>query len=475
VVDCPTRNAKEVVDKKIIVDMMCFAWERIARNQRTCVVLISSDGDFAYMLNRLRDQHVHVGVIHGANVAEMLLQSADWRMNWRNDVLDLPHPSRSSESGHGHRATESAADRLLQLQLSGVPVLQRSFSREAATSGDGKFMTLLVALVDAQKKAASKSGEVGVEGGSVDWHRCWATEAQVCDEYYRKDGLMSCDKTERKARYHAARQSSVAAGFVESTLKHGHHVNLRITERGLGPASGQYAPADLVERATATASTASPSALTAVVPSWILGQKVRAKYTAQSNKWKRAVVVSANTTSVSVCFNGYPDMIQLPHDRVRPEFRAEPPPQLASTHTPLRDRVLSEQAEEQAPAEVGHSRVDLMSHLMSHMLEPTNEPALETALEADGSDESPTTPNPMEQPLNTLLPTRMQQDELNVLETRSLLAELDHFWGEKASSSSLIGTPEGVAKEEDWAQDIASGQQYAEDEDYEYLSSEEDL
>ena len=48
------------MDKKIIVDMMWFALERVSRGTPVTVVLISSDGDFAYMLSKLRDLHVHV-------------------------------------------------------------------------------------------------------------------------------------------------------------------------------------------------------------------------------------------------------------------------------------------------------------------------------------------------------------------------------------------------------------------------------
>ena len=54
-VDCPTHNQKESIDKKIIVDVMHFAYARVARKQPVCVVLVTSDGDFSYLLSRLRD------------------------------------------------------------------------------------------------------------------------------------------------------------------------------------------------------------------------------------------------------------------------------------------------------------------------------------------------------------------------------------------------------------------------------------
>ena len=58
-VDCPTADKKEAVDKKIIVDACCFALPRAAKRQACCVVLVSSDGDFAHMLSRLS----HAGVM----------------------------------------------------------------------------------------------------------------------------------------------------------------------------------------------------------------------------------------------------------------------------------------------------------------------------------------------------------------------------------------------------------------------------
>ena len=47
-IDCPARGKKETLDKRMIVDILAFAWERAARRIPTCVVLITSDGDYAY-------------------------------------------------------------------------------------------------------------------------------------------------------------------------------------------------------------------------------------------------------------------------------------------------------------------------------------------------------------------------------------------------------------------------------------------
>lgn len=122
-VDCPTRSAggalsKEAIDKKIIVDVMLFAMTHVARRQKAWVVLLTSDGDYAYMLARLRDLQVGVVVIYDAGcVAPALLHASDVAMAWGSEVLcSLPrHPRLASScahagSWHAARAAESSAE-----------------------------------------------------------------------------------------------------------------------------------------------------------------------------------------------------------------------------------------------------------------------------------------------------------------------------------------------------------------------------
>ena len=52
-VDCPSRNHNETLDKKFIVDVLCFSWERASLGAKACVVLITSDSDYSYGLARL--------------------------------------------------------------------------------------------------------------------------------------------------------------------------------------------------------------------------------------------------------------------------------------------------------------------------------------------------------------------------------------------------------------------------------------
>lgn len=58
-VSTPSRNLKETVDKKLIVDLLTFAWEVRERGGRPLVVLITSDGDYSYALAKLNDRGGH--------------------------------------------------------------------------------------------------------------------------------------------------------------------------------------------------------------------------------------------------------------------------------------------------------------------------------------------------------------------------------------------------------------------------------
>jgi len=86
-IDCPARGHKETVDKRIIVDLMLFAYERVLKGAPVCVVLMSSDGDFTYILSVLRDLGAKVVIIYGANVATRYLETANYSFHWQNDVL----------------------------------------------------------------------------------------------------------------------------------------------------------------------------------------------------------------------------------------------------------------------------------------------------------------------------------------------------------------------------------------------------
>ena len=123
-VDCPARNLKETIDKKIIVDVMHFALTRVARQQPACIVLLTNDGDYAYMLSRLRDLQVRCIVIYTeGHAAAALLTACDLALTWKADVLQL------ESSGEGALAMPPPTPRNLAAHEADV---QRKAERRTA-------------------------------------------------------------------------------------------------------------------------------------------------------------------------------------------------------------------------------------------------------------------------------------------------------------------------------------------------------
>ena len=96
--------AKETLDKQIIVDAMAFACRGVAQRSPTCVVLISGDGDYAYMLQKLRDLRVTTVVIVPRVSARVLASSADVVLSWKYDILG-PTTTAGAE-GRGGRGND---------------------------------------------------------------------------------------------------------------------------------------------------------------------------------------------------------------------------------------------------------------------------------------------------------------------------------------------------------------------------------
>lgn len=93
-VDCPKRQKKETLDKKLIVDMMFYAL--LQKNQTNvctsngcpCVCLVSGDGDFCYALNRLRDIGVDTIVIYPEKITYLpLVSNASFSYSWDKHIL----------------------------------------------------------------------------------------------------------------------------------------------------------------------------------------------------------------------------------------------------------------------------------------------------------------------------------------------------------------------------------------------------
>ena len=90
IVDCPTSDKKEALDKKVLVDVALFA---AATQAPRSVVLAASDGDYAYLLSRCRQLGVHCVSVRGERSAHPALAAAsDAQFSWERDVLLLAAP-----------------------------------------------------------------------------------------------------------------------------------------------------------------------------------------------------------------------------------------------------------------------------------------------------------------------------------------------------------------------------------------------
>ena len=78
-------NVKEVVDKKIIVDIMEFAYDH--RKYGCTVVIISNDADYGYLLSRLQNHGVYVVVVFSENAYE-LTQVGDESLDFGHFIDD---------------------------------------------------------------------------------------------------------------------------------------------------------------------------------------------------------------------------------------------------------------------------------------------------------------------------------------------------------------------------------------------------
>ena len=88
-VHTPARNMSSTLDKKLIVDVLSFAWDSSSKGREPCVVLITSDGDYAYTLSKLRDRGVMNVVMYGPNcvTTDVLVSNANAALTSRGKQL----------------------------------------------------------------------------------------------------------------------------------------------------------------------------------------------------------------------------------------------------------------------------------------------------------------------------------------------------------------------------------------------------
>jgi hypothetical protein len=161
-VDCPRRNGKATTYQKLIVDVLCFAWERAYLGAEATVVLVTSDVDYSYALTRLRDMGVSTVAIFrrcDGEAAEVLTDSANVVISWPLDTLF----ARAPPVGKDDKCSPSVM--------------------HAADTSPSVLTKELALFCGSVSEAQSMNAEEGTSPYSG-----WATEAQAAATYYAKMG-----------------------------------------------------------------------------------------------------------------------------------------------------------------------------------------------------------------------------------------------------------------------------------------------
>lgn len=179
-VDCPSRNRKETLDKKLIVDVLCFAWERASLGAKACVVLITSDGDYSYAVARLRDIGVFTVVMYQPdNVAKVLIDNTDVVMSWEFDVLGGP-PSAEDDDGGSTTTFESTESDTSDDKSGDAPP---GYQNKVVTRPNQNHRTKFALFCKVVLKAQYSNVQ---EGNSV--YSSWASESVMASSFYAKNG-----------------------------------------------------------------------------------------------------------------------------------------------------------------------------------------------------------------------------------------------------------------------------------------------
>lgn len=174
-VDCPSRNRKETLDKKLIVDVLCFAWERASRGAKACVVLITSDGDYSYAIARLRDIGVFTVIIYRPDVvAKVLIDNANVVMSWEFDVLGGPPQAIEDEEN--------------EVSVQSIPHHMLS-SKNQAVVGDNAVNDRNTSVSTSPAEAPFHDTEEGIKD----------IESHGCDAPVKDEEIIVVDNTEEES------------------------------------------------------------------------------------------------------------------------------------------------------------------------------------------------------------------------------------------------------------------------------------
>ena len=210
-VDCPSRGRKESLDKKLIVDALCFAWERASMGAKACVVLITSDGDYSYTLARLRDIGIFTIIFYSPNVvAQCLIDNANVAYKWESDVLGRKATCQGDECFHeahdGYNygrnpiiSPNNGANECLESNGNSLALTTKSTLGLGSNENVKSQLDLFCSVIlNAQKSMKST----------------WIDDSHAADAFYKRIG-------EKKAKvFQEIRTLAYSNGFIERGRRH---------------------------------------------------------------------------------------------------------------------------------------------------------------------------------------------------------------------------------------------------------------
>jgi hypothetical protein len=238
IVDTPSKGHKETIDKKMIADILSFAWDRTMRNVmvdnatlaiQPCVVLITSDGDYAYTLSKLRDRGVLSIVLYGkqCTVAQVLVDTADVALSFEKDVLVSIKREESTHSSQvtlvtectSKSSTSASKDTSITPETIAMLAEEDSSSGHESTFAQGKALVvdndviIFCNSVLSLQKAHLRKG-ITYNVTSID--ACWVTDLQA-GGYFRKliRHTTSYSKESIKPRHQHARSQALSRGILQ--------------------------------------------------------------------------------------------------------------------------------------------------------------------------------------------------------------------------------------------------------------------
>jgi len=227
-VDTPSKGQKETIDKKMIADILSFAWDCSVRNYPCGVVLITSDGDYAYTLSKLRDRGVLNIVFYGrlCTVAQVLIETADIDLSFENDVLASILVTTTKLTREDHETVTTSATTISTNKSSSKDTFATASMNASLSIAEDESSTLqdfyahadshiidFCKAVDFVQRAAQKKS--GFHPSTVSIDDFWATDFHVGGYFKKTTPLEETNRVDIKQRYQNIRLQAISSGLVQ--------------------------------------------------------------------------------------------------------------------------------------------------------------------------------------------------------------------------------------------------------------------